>query len=580
MSETARTLTFAAVAALSLGVAWVAKPPDNLTPAEMSSAKLGQLFWPDFSNPTAPTSIRVVNWDEQKAASRIFAVELKDGLWRIPSHHNYPADAVDRLAKTSTSLMGVKRDQYMPGSESRHEEFGVVDPLESDITKLKGRGQRITLSKGDEPLLDLIIGKPVKDRQGQRYLRRPDEKAVYVAQINPDLSTKFSDWVETNLLKTTRDELSSIEIDNYAIVEGADRRGRVQPGEINRLSRDKSSDPWKLDGLDDPAKEVDTTKVNDLVGTLTDLKLTGIRPKPPGLTAELEIDKKLVKNQNQLDYLVAEMASRGFIPSAGRNQDDPDRLLSKQGELRLTTSKGLAYTLRMGDVFTGGELEVEAGGEGEQKTDEKTEDGDDTPAAQSSRYLLVTVAFDESLLGPKPVKPEAPPEEAADEENSDAADDAAKKAREELKSKYQAELLKYEADEKDWTSKEKSGKEKAEELNRRFGEWYYVISSDIVSKLRLSHEELIRDKKADSTGGQGGLGAPGSPLGQPPGGANLEDLLKHAGEGTEPADDTPTGENDSEANQPTSPGDDAAEPETKPDAGEKDELQPEPPSEP
>ncbi|RPI89696.1 MAG: DUF4340 domain-containing protein, partial [Planctomycetaceae bacterium] len=284
MSETTRTLTFAAVAAVSLGVAWLAKPPDNITPAEMVSNKLGKPFWPDFTDPTAPTSIRVVTWDEQKAASRIFAVELKDGLWRIPSHHNYPADAADRLAKTSTSLKGVNREQYMPGSETRHEEFGVVDPLEPDVTKLKGRGQRITLSKGDEALLDLIVGKPVKDRQGQRYLRRPDEKAVYVAQINPDLSTKFSDWVETNLLKTSRDDLAAIEIDNYAIVEGADRRGRIEPGEISRLSRDKSFDPWKLEGLDDPTREVDTTKTNDLVSALTDLKLTGIRPKPQGLT--------------------------------------------------------------------------------------------------------------------------------------------------------------------------------------------------------------------------------------------------------------------------------------------------------
>ena len=571
MSETARSLTFVVAALAMAGVAWFVRPPDNLTPEEMRSAKLNTPFYPDFKDPNVPTSIQVVGFNEDQAVSRIFAVELKDGLWRLPSYNNYPADGADRLAKTATSLIGVVREEFIPGGETQHEVFGVVDPLEKDSTKLKGRGQRVTLAKDSDVLLDLIIGKQVRERPGHRYLRRPDEKSVYVAKINPDLSTKFSDWVETNLLKVSRDELTSVEIDNYSIAEGNDGLARIVPGDVVRLSHEKSFDPWKLDGLDDPEKEVDATKTNELVNALVDLKLTGVRPKPPGLNADLTIDRKIVKQKAQLTLLANEMSSKGFVPGPGKTEDEPDRLYSKLGEVRLASNKGLAYTLRFGEVFNGSEAEIESGVEDKKEAQEGEQPKSDEP--KSSRYLLVSVAFDESLLGPRPEKPEPPadldaepakpatettpekstsapdkgdsPQEdnqgncgqetnqpvgdqqplpgdqpaAAALENPAAnptagqPDPTVEKAR--LQQEYEAKLTKYEADLKDWESKSKAGKERSEELNRRFGTWYYVISADVIQKLRLTREQLIKAKSApggaDAAGGglPPGLGLPG-----------------------------------------------------------------------
>ncbi len=571
MSETARSLTFVVAALAMAGVAWFVRPPDNLTPEEMRSAKLNTPFYPDFKDPNEPTSIQVVGFNEEQAVSRIFAVELKDGLWRLPSYNNYPADGADRLAKTATSLIGVVREEFIPGGETQHEVFGVVDPLEKDSTKLKGRGQRVTLAKDGGVLLDLIIGKQVRERPGHRYLRRPDEKSVYVAKINPDLSTKFADWVETNLLKLSRDELTSVEIDNYSIEEGNDGLARIVPGDVVRLSHEKSFDPWKLDGLDDPEKEVDSTKTNELVNALVDLKLTGVRPKPPGLNADLTIDRKIVKQKAQLTLLANEMSSKGFVPGPGKTEEDPDRLYSKLGEVRLASNKGLAYTLRFGEVFNGSESEIESGVEDQKETKEGEQPKSEEP--KSSRYLLVSVAFDESLLGPKPEKPEPPADlgtestkpatETTSEKSATAPDQgdppkednqgncgqetnppvgdqqpppgdqpaaaaqdnptpkppaaqpdpAAEKAR--LKQEYDAKLTKYEADLKDWESKAKAGKERSEELNRRFGTWYYVISADVIQKLRLTRDQLIKAKSApggaDAAGGglPPGLGLPG-----------------------------------------------------------------------
>ncbi|MFM8583974.1 MAG: hypothetical protein ACKOFW_21115, partial [Planctomycetaceae bacterium] len=92
------------------------------------------------------------------------------------------------------------------------------------------------------------------------------------------------------------------------------------------LTRDKAFDPWQLDGLEDPEKEVDTTKTNELVNTLVDLRLTGIRPKPQGLNPDLTIDRNVVTKQAQLDLLLSDMSSRGFIAGPGKNEDDPPKL--------------------------------------------------------------------------------------------------------------------------------------------------------------------------------------------------------------------------------------------------------------
>src|SRR5205823_3791489 len=266
MNETRRTVIYVATACVMALVAWRLTPPVDITPEELRAAKIGQPFYEDF-NPNDATSIRVVGFDEAKAVHKSFGVKFENGKWTIPSHHNYPADGADRLAKTATSVKGIKREEFASDSDQNHEKLGVVDPLDEDRAKLKGRGQRITLSKGDDTLVDLIIGKQLKDRPGFYYVRRPDEKPTYVAKLSIDLSTKFSDWIETDLLKLTGGDLKEIVIDNSSIDEV---KSRLVKGEINKLEREKSADPWKLEGLDESKEELETSKVNAMVSALDD----------------------------------------------------------------------------------------------------------------------------------------------------------------------------------------------------------------------------------------------------------------------------------------------------------------------
>src|SRR5690606_32860376 len=70
------------------------------------------------------------------------------------------------------------------------------------------------LGKG---LVDLIIGRSVKESEGQRYVREAGRDIVYVIEIDPSkLSTNFEDWIEKDLLKLDAWDLQQVEIKDYS----------------------------------------------------------------------------------------------------------------------------------------------------------------------------------------------------------------------------------------------------------------------------------------------------------------------------------------------------------------------------
>ena len=65
--------------------------------------------------------------------------------------------------------------------------------------------------------MDLIIGKAVKDAEGQRYVREAGRDIVYVIEIDRSkLSTNFEDWIEKDLLKLNAWDLQQVEIKDYS----------------------------------------------------------------------------------------------------------------------------------------------------------------------------------------------------------------------------------------------------------------------------------------------------------------------------------------------------------------------------
>jgi len=522
VNESQRTVIFVVLALVSVaGARFVGTSAPKPTPEVVG---IGEPFYPDFTDAAAAKSMEVIKYNSENATVKPFAiVQDKTGTWRIPYAHNYPADGKERLAKTAASMIGIKREGFAGRRENEHADFGVLDPKTGVASDLKGIGNRITLKDGDGNILaDYIIGKEVKGRAGMHYVRRPDEKPTYIAKIDIQASTKFADWIEADLLKIEANRLNLIAIDTTTV--DADKRAVID-GELNKLTRKTSSEPWKIDGIDEEKEEVNQAELGKLVSALDELKIVGVRKKPTKLMQGLRDDKGL-----QLDQAtVLDLDAKGFFLVRSQ-KGGAYRLIPKDGNVIAITDQGVAYDLKFGEIFSGSEEQVEVGVApkedaekgAEEKKDEKKEESK-PEEKKKSRYLFVTVHFDADGLGPKPVaptKPEPPAETPAADDPEAPADASTptntlpdpKQVYEAALARFEFETQKYASDVKAYEEKIKAGEKLVKELNTRFADWYYVVSGDSFENLRQGRKTLVKEKSAQPPPGN-----PGFPGGLPPG---------------------------------------------------------------
>src|SRR5580692_4548556 len=164
MNETKRTLIYVAVALVSVGTA-TATYYGSRPRKDAESSRIGTEFYPEFKFPTDAQVLRVVAYDKDTASVKIFKVDYRDGKWRIPSHHDYPADGKDRLARTAASVIGTSKNALVSRNKSQQVKYDVVDPEDPDPTILSGRGQKITISKNDGTVLaEFVVGKQAENQ--------------------------------------------------------------------------------------------------------------------------------------------------------------------------------------------------------------------------------------------------------------------------------------------------------------------------------------------------------------------------------------------------------------------------------
>jgi hypothetical protein len=508
MNETAKTLAFAGVALVTLAAASLATwLPDWRGPGAGFDDQ-GEAFFPAFAeavdaDPLAAKVLEVVSYDEDTAEVRPFQVEFRDGEWTIPSHHDYPADAQDRMARLAAQVADLTKEAIRSDRASDHEELGVIDPMDEKITSLKGRGTRVTLrgAPGGEAMADLILGRPVPEREGLRYVRIPGKNRVYSAAVDLDLTTRFADWIDTDLLGASATQTRLISYDTRKVnpdERTADGAFVVRPGDPLVIRRDDAND-WTIDGLD-PDQEVDSSKVGDLIRAVDALKIVGVRPLPSARNA-----------------ILRSLVSKGFYPT---QQGD---LLSNEGSLTLANDEGVVYTLRFGEITlaTGDELTAGVGEDQDASAEEGGEAADASTDEESSesgqtegRYLIVSVAFDETYLAEDP---DASAGTLPDDVFARAPDDP---ARVEAEAKLAAEA---ERKQEARDQRISASKEKVAELNRQFANWYYVVPGDDFRKINLDRDAFLKaagePDAADAAApppsfGPGGFGPGG---GLPPG---------------------------------------------------------------
>ena len=461
MSELRKTSMFGGAAVVLVALALLITPRRAAPDAFFD---VGETFFPDFTDPETATTLEVVQFDEETAAAATFRVTNRNGLWTIPSHHDYPADGEERLSNTAAGVIAITKDDFRSDNVTDHESFGVIDPLDESVSTLRGRGRRVTFKGASEQVLaDLVIGDGVEGLPGYRFVRVPDQNRVYAAQTDIGLSTQFNDWIETNLLGVERADVKRVVLNDYQVDERTGMVRRRGEFSVDWLEQDVWSGSDVPDG-----KEVDYVQMNLLVGGLMGLEIVGVRPKPEGLSGNLRqaFEARAITNAD-----VQTMQSRGFYATV---QGD---MLSNEGELLVRTELGVLYTLRFGEILFGSGNAVAIG---EEEPADGSEAGEQ-PGAGENRYVLITAEFDTEALPEPPAPSNRDFENKAETQWTDA--DRANKDAADLHAQ--------------WERRTADGRERAGELSTRFANWYYVVSAGSYNRVHKTRDELLKDIEED-----------------------------------------------------------------------------------
>ena len=456
MSELKKTTVFGGAAILLVVLALVTGPRRAAPDAFFD---VGETFFPEFTDPNTATTLEVVEFDADTAAAATFRVTNRNGLWTIPTHHDYPADGEERLANTAAGVIAIIKDDFRSDNVTDHESFGVIDPLDQSVSTLRGRGRRVTFKGASEQVLaDLIIGDRVPDRPGYNFVRVPDQNRVYAARTDLNISTRFNDWIETNLLGVERDDVKRTVLNEYQIDErtgAVRRRGEFIVDWVEEYE-------WAANDV--PAgMEVDYVQMNLLVGAIMGLEIVGVRPKPEGLSGNLRqaFEARTITNAD-----LQTMQSRGFYPTQG------GEMLSNEGELLVRTDEAVLYTLRFGEILYGSGNAVAIG-------DETSDDQD--AGAGENRYVLITAEFDPSGLPEPPQPSNRDFENKAEGQWTDG----------DRENKERADLY------AQWERRTEDGQRRAEELSTRFAKWYYVISAGSYNRVHKTRDDFLKEIDAE-----------------------------------------------------------------------------------
>jgi hypothetical protein len=544
MTETAKTLTFMAVGAVALLAAFAVIPGSNtLDPTEYVGLRINEF------DVDKPKRLKIVKFDAETATPHEFEVAEENGLWTIPSKDGYPADATEQMAEAANCLIDREILRIASTSRTEHGALGVINPSDAKLSsEADGVGIRVIMSDDEGVLTDMIVGKPVRDAEGQYHVRKAKEDVVYVVELDPSkLTTRFENWIEDDLLKINPFDIRRIEIKDYTaelmptsqgIGVKWDRRSEMT------LDYDATDSKWSGESLKQFDKgtesyvdykltsdeEIDQETLNKLRDSLDDLLLVDVERKPEGLSADLKAGEDFVKdNEAALDLM-----GRGFAPIGSKDGSSVD-ILSTEGEVVTSLQDGVEYVLRFGNL----QMESDGG---------ESQASDDTAAGETedhiNRYLFVMARFNESLiekpeLDELPELPEGAEETAeAEKEESDgeaaSADDkesteakgevastddsitedggepasaggeaiTEKSPEDEAKAKEIADIIAARKEiEKEnqrrldeYQAKIDEGKKHVAELNERFGDWYYVISDDVFKEIHLSLDDIVKKK--------------------------------------------------------------------------------------
>ncbi len=400
VTEGTKTGAMAIVAGVIGLLAWGTSSRNSYAPV---AGTVGATVFEKFTDPMTAASLKILRYDKPKEDYVEFEVaqDRKSGIWTIPSHESYPADASKQMSQAANLFVGLKTLGIASQKRADQVLFGVVEPNKQNADKGgEGVGTLVQMrdTKGDI-LADLIIGKD--NDKNQRFVRVPSEDVIYVVDLDTaPLSTDFKQWIEADLLKLSSNDIETIGIRDYQIVPVNQGLALSKNYEAD-LSFATANGQWQATKITNfesnppvertlgPDEQLNASKLNDMKSALDNLRIADVAKKPAGLAGDLKGNKTLLSNKESISSL----QRRGFFPDPNQKDGDVVDFFSKSGELVVTLKDGVQYLLRFGGPAG---AEITASDKKETNEEEKAED-----VVSINRFLLVTTKVDDAKF-PQP----------------------------------------------------------------------------------------------------------------------------------------------------------------------------------
>ena len=552
MNENNKTILFILAAVACVALAFYTAPEARDPSAQGS--KMGQALFESF-DPRAATGIEIVEVDEENIESKTFEVSQTEKGWFIkrPGKTDYPANADNQVKNVSSILFDLRIIDQAAEGAGEHASFGVLDPSKANPSDA-GIGKMIALKNSSgSNLAQLIIGNEVEGLSNTRYVRKPEENAVYRVELQnvSDVTTKFVDWVEKDFLDLDKWNIKQVTFDNYEIKDG-----KIAASVKQTLDYDNSE--WKLSGsaLSDD-EELDKEKLDDMKDAFDDLEIIDVERKPEILISSLRKGSEFVdaNNVQQLQSSANSLIQKGFRPvnelgKDGKPLSYPNgkpklKVVSQKGEVLVGMKDGVEYVLRFGETYRGPEDDENSTGDSryiyayarvnenllEQPVLEAVPAPLTQPKADSNSSVLTPANTDAngskgdtgdqgkkvnhlSLPSPSRTSPEfhtpfpppslTPPPPPATEtlsgfnssQSSGSPVDSFQR-----KADRDAEIARIKASnaqkQSEYQDKVTKAQTRVRELNENLAGWYYVISNDVYEKIRLDRSDFVKAKEKE-----------------------------------------------------------------------------------
>ena len=556
MNENSKTILFIAAAVACVALAFYTAP-DARDPSAKGS-KMGQALFESF-DPRSATGIEIVEIDEDDLVSKSIEVSQTEKGWLIkrPGKVDYPANADNQVKNVSSLLFDLRIIDQAAEGAGEHANFGVLDPSKANPSDA-GIGKMIALKNNTGAnLAQLIIGNEVEGLSNTRFVRKPEENAVYRVELQNvnNVTTKFVDWVEKDFLDIDKWNIKQVTFDNYEIKDG-----KIAPSAKQVLDYDNSE--WKLVGSTiSEDEELDKEKLDDMKDAFDDLEIIDVERKPEILISSLRKGSEFVDANNiqELQSSANSLIQKGFRPVNELDKDGKPlsypngkpklKVVSQKGEVLVGMKDGVEYVLRFGETYRGPEDDENSTGDSryiyayarvnenlleqpvlepvpaplvqpkadgnasitppatEDSNGSKGDTGDKGEEGKPSIPSITPPGPPPSFTPPAPppnlTPPPLPTPEAVNlvESNATITEEKGDDSFAKKKADRDAEIARIKASnaqkQMEYQGKVTKAQARVNELNQNLAGWYYVISNEVYEKIRLDRTDFVKAKEKE-----------------------------------------------------------------------------------